>query len=125
MYKVNYASYGSSSQGPGPLPDNAYDRISGATVHSMSKTPNYVIVTADLTNTAGFYLGSSASYATKALAEGGTVLTGSSNYVSWGGEASLNEGNRLDIHPLAWSGSAADASKILFVYRSGLSTGGR
>ena len=125
MYKENYANYGSSSQGPGPLPDNAYDRISGATVHSMSKTPNYVIVTAALTNTAGFFFGSSASYATKALAEGGTVLTGSSNYVSWGGEATLNEGDRLDIHPLAWSGSAADIGKIRFVYKGGLDGPGR
>ena len=36
----------------------------------------------------------------------------------------LSAGTKLNIHPTAWSGSAADAGKITFVYKSGLATGG-
>ena len=35
----------------------------------------------------------------------------------------LPAGTKLEIHPTAWSGSAADAGKISFVYK-GNSTGG-
>jgi len=109
---------------PGPLPDNAYDRIYNTTPHSMSKTPNYVLVTSNFTNTAGFFFGSSASFALKE-AGAHVHVTASTSYQTWGGEATLNEGDKLDIHPLAWSGSAADSTKILFVYKGGLDGSGR
>jgi len=119
-------AFGGTSYGqkPAPLPDNAYDRIHTTTPHSMSKTPSYVLVAENLTNTAGFFFGTSASFV---AAEAGAHhhVTASSNYQTYGGEASLNAGDKLEIHPIAWSGSAADSSKIVFVYKSGLSTGPR
>ena len=114
-----------TKQEPAPLPGNAYDRISTPHRCSGSKTPNYVIVTTNFTNTCGFFFGNSGSF--HALQSGsypGSGVTASAHYATWGAEATLNEGDRLDIHPYAWSGSIADEDKLLFVYKSGLSTGG-
>ena len=61
------------------------------------------------------------STAEGAVSLAGNKLTASSNYVTFGD--GIAAGTRLDIHPLAWSGSAA--MKVVFVYKSGLSTGGR
>ena len=36
----------------------------------------------------------------------------------------LTVGTKLHIHPTAWSGSARDADKVIFLYKSGLATGG-
>tara|TARA_B100000073_G_scaffold292843_1_gene256315 strand:+ start:294 stop:671 length:378 start_codon:yes stop_codon:yes gene_type:complete len=112
----------------GALPDNAYDRALTVNACSMSKTPNYVIVAnGDGSNdNIGFFFGSSASFAAKNTVEGATsiargTLTGSTHYVNFG--AGLSSGTKLDIHPTAWSGSAA--MSVVFVYNSGLSTGGR
>ncbi len=120
----------SKKQVPGPPPDNYYDRSQTTTPHSMSKTPNYVLVADDFSHTAGFYFGSSASYARDVIASGqvaarSKVLSASAYYSNWGGNAALNAGDRLDIHPLAWSGSAADKDKIVFVYKGGLDGQGR
>tara|TARA_R100000908_G_C3650675_1_gene82585 strand:- start:147 stop:533 length:387 start_codon:yes stop_codon:yes gene_type:complete len=110
------------------LPDNAYDRAYNTPPLSASKTPNYVIVAnGDGSNDSlGFFFGSQADFTNAATSEGavslaGNKLTASSNYVTFGD--GIAAGTRLDIHPLAWSGSAA--MKVVFVYKSGLSTGGR
>ena len=123
----NYVSDG-KKQKPGFLPDNAYDRAITQNACSMSKTPNHVIVVnGDGANdNIGFFFGSSASFATKNTVEGNnsissSILTGSAHYVNFG--AGLSSGTKLNIHPLAWSGSAA--MSVVFVYNSGLSTGGR
>tara|TARA_R100000664_G_C2642810_1_gene67017 strand:+ start:53 stop:424 length:372 start_codon:yes stop_codon:yes gene_type:complete len=112
----------SKKQIPGPPPDNYFDKLITTGPHSMSKTPNYVLVTANLSNTAAFFFGSSASFASK---ESGLHVTGSEFYQTWGGEASLLRNDKLNIHPLAWSGSATDAGKIMFVYKGGLDGSGR
>ena len=113
---------------PGPKPANAYDRSYNTPPLSMSKTPSYVIVAnGDGGNDSlGFFFGTSASFAEKAFIEGNnsataSILTGSSNYVTFGD--GIAAGTRFDINPLAWSGSAA--MKVVFVYKSGLSSGGR
>jgi hypothetical protein len=108
----------SKKQVAGSLPDNAYDRVKTPTTCVLTKTPNAVFI-ASSTNTIGFFFGSSASFASKATTEGGTTLTGSSHYTDF---ASTPEGTTLNIHPTAWSGSAADS--VIFIYKSGLSTGG-
>jgi hypothetical protein len=118
----------SKKQVPGQLPDNAYDRVSSPIPCSSSmKTPNSVYIVSDLTNTVGFFFGSSASFASAGAgkeAAGGNGVSASAKYTIFGGEASLNAGTQLNIHPLAWSGSLADKGKVMFVYKSGLSTGG-
>ena len=108
----------STKQVPGNLPDNAYDRTKSPTRCALTKTPNAVFI-ASSTNTIGFFFESSASFASKATTEGGTTLTGSSNYTDFG---STPEGTTLNIHPTAWSGSAVDS--VVFIYKSGLATGG-
>jgi hypothetical protein len=121
------ASYGSSYQAdpndptkqiPNALPDNAYDRAAKPAMNTLTKTPNAVMVGAS-NGTIGFFFGSSASFAAKATTEGGATLTGSAHYESFG---TPNEGTVLNIHPMAWSGSATDS--VTFIYKSGLSTGG-
>ena len=86
----------SKKQVPGTPPDNYYDRISTAAPYSMSKTPNYVLVTSNFTNTAGFFFGSSASFALKE-AGAHVHVTASTSYQTWGGEATLNEGDKLEF----------------------------
>ena len=120
----------SRKQVPGPLPDNARDRAKIVSHCTMSKTPSYVIInkTPGATENLGFFFGSSASFASAASIESGqggaagpdVGLTGSANYTNFG---QPTVGTRLDIHPLAWSGSQADV--VTFVYKSGLSGGPR
>ena len=114
---------------PGPKPDNAYDRMSGAPTASLLKTPNSVYVAAGVANTVGFFFGGSASFSEKASAESGSapyplVLTGSEHYDVFPG---TTNDQYLNIHPSAWSGSAADndGGYVKFIYNSALSTGGR
>ena len=40
---VDDATSASGSQGPGPLPDNAYDRATVASFYKVIKTPNSVV----------------------------------------------------------------------------------
>ena len=111
----------SKKQLPGPPPDNYYDRASNPPQHTVTKTPNSVYI-----NTAGqefgFFFGSSASFASKAATEfsGSALLTGSQHYTNFG---VLTLGTRLDIHPTAWSGSAA--ASVTFIYKGGLDGSGR
>ena len=109
----------SKKQIPGPLPDNYYDNIITPPSCSFTKTPNYVLISADLTNTAGFYFGNQTSF--DAL----TSPSASSHYQNWGGEATLKAGTRLDIHPTAYTSSVADDKKIVFIYKGGLDGSGR
>ena len=110
----------------GSLPDNAYDRVVKGQAGTFIKAPHYVYVTKTIpaNDELKFYFKPSASFATDVGGNGAKVLTGasSSKYVSFG----LPEvGTRLDIHPTAFSCSNALSSSINFVYKSGLSTGGR
>ena len=129
----------SKKQIPGPPPDNYYDRVNPISAHSMSKTPNYVYISPGITGNISFFFGTSASFATASNVEdkdedGGSTngaggLTGSGNYqtlivFSGSNQQVSYPGATLGIHPIAWSGSAADAGKITFVYKSGLATGG-
>ena len=112
---------------PGPPTDKHSDRATNPLTASFTKTPHYVIVNTTPGLPIGFYLGTSASFATKAVAEditNGIRMSGSSNYVSFGTPAG---GTTLDISPIAWSGSAADndANCITFIYRGGLDGLGR
>ena len=126
---ANYVKKGSgvideTKQVPGNLPDNAFDRASIPGACTMSRAPNYVMVNATPSTELGFFFGSSASFASKATTEGGDDsvgikhLTGSQHYVNFG---KPTVGTRLDIHPLAWSGSAD--SVLTYVYKSSLGTG--
>jgi len=104
----------STKQVPGALPDNAYDSVNNPSRCIGTKTPSYVLVNTLLTKPVAFFFGPTGSLTTANL---------SSFYTKMGDD--LPAGTRLDIHPTAWSGSVADDSKISFVYKSGLSTGGR
>ena len=112
----------STKQVPKGLPNNAYDRLVTPITGSLVKTPNYIQIGAVPTQNIGFFFGSSASFASKAPE--GNMHTSASHYVDFGKPAA---GTRLDIHPSSWSGSLADAKAGagIFVYKSGLSTGGR
>ena len=118
----------SKKQVPGTKPYQYYDSTQLQPACSMSKTPHYVIITnpGASTNTVSFFFGSSASFAEKLTLEGAVsiaagALTGSANYSSFG--TNITAGTRLDIHPLAWSGSAA--ASVIFVYQGGLDGQGR
>ena len=52
-----------------------------------------------------------------------TSLTGSQHYQKFG--STLPAGTKLNIHPMAWSGSVRDAGQIQFVYKGGLDGSGR
>jgi len=119
---------GGLKQVPQVAGENRYDRAVTTNACSMSKTPNSVIVVnGDGSNDGiGFFFGSSASFAKLNTVEGNisiasSILTGSNHYVTFG--RGLSSGTQLNIHPLAWSGSAA--MEVIFVYNSGLSTGPR
>ena len=110
----------SSKQVPGTLPENAYDRVYTPATCSLVKTPHSVFIAAGA-GTVGFYFGSSASFSD--LGAAGKLAT--ANYQTFG----TTDDQWLNIHPTAWSGSAADNDAdppvVKFVYNSGLSTGAR
>ena len=110
----------SDSQVPGPLSDKAFDRANVATRLSMSKTPSGVYINEAPTNPIGFFFGSSASYSSKTVTAM-NIVTDSQHYTNFG---KPTVGTTLNIHPLAWSGSAADDGKVTFIYKGGLGTGG-
>tara|TARA_Y100001963_G_scaffold118616_1_gene165298 strand:+ start:520 stop:897 length:378 start_codon:yes stop_codon:yes gene_type:complete len=115
----------SKKQAPGALPDNAKDRVSTIEGCTLVKTPNAVII-GDISDDVGFFFGTSASFSEKVTAQAPgtshTFLTASSNYQNFGTPAA---GTTLNIHPMAFSGSARDTGSIHFLYSSGLSTGPR
>ena len=96
-----------SKQIPDVQGGNRQDRLVNPDRNTHTKSPNTLPV--------GFFFGSSAS-----LSTAGNLDT--ANYTTALDDATV--GTKLNIHPTAWSGSAADADKITFVYKSGLSTGG-
>ena len=111
-------------QAPGQLPDQAYDRTDQPGPCTFTKSPNYVLITKTMTEPFGFWYGTSQSFhefggANDADGGGGKAAPGVYD-TNWG---LLTVGTRLDIHPSAWSGSAADDGSIRFVYKSGLGTG--
>ena len=123
---VDDATSLSGSQGPGPLPDNAYDRaLSPGITASYFKSPNAIYFNSAPSMEVGFWFGSEASF--DALTTPGETLTNNSHsahYQSFGKPAL---GTQLNIHPNAYSASKADddAGVITLIYSSGLSTGGR
>tara|TARA_R100000008_G_scaffold33195_1_gene18773 strand:+ start:201 stop:620 length:420 start_codon:yes stop_codon:yes gene_type:complete len=128
----------SKKQVPGPLTDQHFDRVKAPIKCGLVKQPHYVMIASTLTNDISFYFGSSASYAADANSQTGfpnqgilhngldgaptgSVIT-SSFYSAWGQPAA---GTTLIMNPCAWSGSAADAGKVKFVYKGGLDGMGR
>ena len=114
-----------NKQIPAPLPENAYERVTTPMPNSGSKTPNAVMIAKSPTNEIGFFFGSSASFAALSQAQ----QIDSRSYTVLANGSTLG-GTILQIHPIAWSGSAADRedgndSLVKFIYNSGLSTGGR
>ena len=107
-----------SKQIPDVQGGNRQDRLVNPDRNTHTKSPNYVLVNTTLTLPVGFFFGSSGSFSELGAAGKSTKA----NYSVVGDD--LPAGTKLNIHPTAWSGSAADAGKITFVYKSGLSTGG-
>ena len=106
-------------QTSGELPDNAYDSIKSPVAFTSIKSPNYIIVTADISADLGLHFNPN-TFSTSADAEGGPTYSGSAGY----DEFNTLKAGQYNLHPIAVSGSAADVAKIKFVYKSGLSTGG-
>jgi len=107
---------------PGLQPDNAYDRVTtNPTTASFFKSPNYVYINKTPANEIAFFFGSSASFSD--LGAAGKLLL--ANYTHFG---QPTVGTQLNIHPTAWSGSAADnddaAGIITLMYKGGLDGGG-
>ena len=91
------------------------DRLVAVPQHSMSKTPNYVLI-GNITGDVGFFFGSSASFSSTATTEGGNFsISQSGNFINFG---SPSAGSRIDINPTTWSGSVGDV--VTFVYRRSL-----
>ena len=115
-----------------PKDPKLYDRPTAPPTASLCKTPNSVLIGTTPTQPIGFFFGGSASFATKATAEGDHTfsgegygdLTASQHYVNFGKPAA---GTSLPIHPNALSCSLADhkAGSVVFVYRGGLDGQGR
>jgi hypothetical protein len=128
MYKQDPNN--SKKQIPNIQGENRHDRAINPKQMIFHKSPNYVLVNKTLTTPCGFFFGSSGSFSAAYTSQGQTHLGGlptgslsaSNEYMIMGDD--LPVGTKLDIHPTAWSGSSADAGKITFVYKSGLSTGG-
>jgi len=115
----------SKKQVPGPPSYQAYDRASSPAQCVLTKTPHYILVNTTLTHTAGFFFGSSASFAENHHSSStlGNYVHSGSLYIKMLEDATV--GTTLHINPLAWSGSLADAGKITFVYKGGLDGMGR
>ena len=116
----------STKQVPDIQGANLRDRAVNPQTCSFTKAPAAVIVNTQLTTPVGFFFGDSASFATAATnqqLDNFHHLTHSSNYITILNDDAV-AGTKLNIHPTAWSGSLADKSKITFVYKSSLATGG-
>jgi len=113
-------------QTAGELPDNARDRIDSPTAFNRVKTPNYILVTKNVTADLGLHFNPTTFSASAVIEQPGqtTIFSGSvsasNSYTQFN---SLSAGT-YNLHPIAVSGSDADVAKIKFVYKSGLSTGG-
>ena len=111
----------SKKQIPNIQGSNRKDRLVNPNIISHSKTPSYVVVNTLMTTPCAFFFGTEDEHTAAHTTP--SAMNSASNYTIMGDD--LPAGTRLDIHPTAWSGSAADIGKITFVYKSGLSTGGR
>ena len=122
-----YISGSNGKTVPPAKPDSFYGNVRIPTRNTLTKTPNSVMITKKLTQQVGFFMGSPSTF--DSLSAGNK--TAGTTYVNvWSGSKnhSANEpdvGTTLNIHPCAWSGSAADASSIAFVYDGGLDGSGR
>ena len=97
---------------PKPLPSSVYGSIlNPANCTAVSETPDYIIVNTELDAPVGFFFGTSASLSTA----GNTTQA---NYTTMLNDGAL-AGTKLEIHPTAYSSSAADAGQITFVYKGG------
>ena len=113
----------------GTLPDNAYDRSINVQTCSLQKKPSAVLIAQTPAENIGFRFGSSASFSSDATSEHRNLiasvshaLTGSESYTDFGKPAA---GTTLNISPCAWSGSVEAATgHIVFIYKSGLGSGG-
>jgi hypothetical protein len=114
----------STKQVAGNLPDSATDNTVTPLRGTLTKTPNAVLI-GGIQDNIGFFFGTSASFSETATTDQspavGNQITGSQYFTSFGTPAA---GTTLNIHPTAWSGSARDADKVIFLYKSGLATGG-
>tara|TARA_A100001515_G_scaffold71520_1_gene56899 strand:+ start:40 stop:402 length:363 start_codon:yes stop_codon:yes gene_type:complete len=118
---ANYVANG-EKQTAGSLPDNAYDSLKSPAAFTSIKSPNYIIVTADISADLGLHFNPN-TFSVSATAEkpgDTTIYSGSAGY----DEFNTLKAGQYNLHPIAVSGSAADVAKIKFVYKSGLSTGG-
>jgi hypothetical protein len=116
----------SNKQVPNGPPKNFYGRVTQPVELSASKTPNYVIInTKPNDGDLGLYLGSSADFSASAAIESinnvGPALSGSQHYTRFTNGA-LPLGTKLDLHPVAWSGSGWG---VTFVYSGGKDGSGR
>jgi len=113
----------SKKQIPGPKSDQHFDRAHSVTAFTMSKQPTFVQVISAVSDGLGFFFGSSASFASKAIVEdaGGVGPTGSQHYDTFDSMAA----GQYNINPIAVSGSAGDVAKIKFIYKGGLDGQGR
>ena len=116
----------SKKQVPNIQGTNRRDRVSIPTQYTFNKTPSYVLVNTLMTTPCAFSFGDTtlfdANVTSQSVSAGITFAQSSSFYTKVGDD--LPAGTKLNIHPTAWSGSAADVGKVTFVYKSGLSTGG-
>ena len=111
-----------TKQEPAALSENAYDRIKTPVAFTKIKSPNYIIVTADVSADFGLHFNPTTFEASATAEKPGdtTIYSGSAGYDSFN---TLKAGT-YNLHPIALSGSAADVAKVTFVYKSGLATGG-
>ena len=109
----------SKKQVPGPKPDNFYTRNNYPIACTLTKTPNYVLTTAQCTDDIGFWFGTSASFAEYSAAA--KVLKTNYTVVA----VSASAGTTFEMSPTVISGSTQDIARIRLVYNSGLSTGAR
>ena len=107
----------SGRQVPGPLSDQYYGKATTPLSCSFTRRPNSILIGDTITGNIGFFLGSSASFSSLAgTGDSGNLASGSS-YTNFG---TLTAGTKLNIHPCAWSGSAANVNKVVFIYNGGL-----
>ena len=115
----------SKKQIPGPKTDQHFDRFHSPSAFTQSKQPTYVQVVSNVAGGLGFFFGTSASFAAKAVTESGSAntnkLTGSQHYIPFDALAA----GQYHLNPIAVSGSAVDVAKIKFIYRGGLDGLGR
>ena len=114
-----------NKQIPNEPPKNYYGRFTSPLELSSSKRPNYVIINTQNSDAGdlGLYLGSSVDFSASSAIESPTdgTLSGSQHYTQFA-KGALPVGTKLDLHPVAWSGSGWG---VTFVYSGGRDGSGR